>query len=140
FAVALKIVWSTAFRRNHRVNAELRTKARRRQNTEFVAALQIVAPLKPDSLNTLVCAVDLGGTNLRAAIVDSAGRIHNRAQVPTPDPDNAEKIVAAIVSAVSECHAGAGERASMIQAVSIVVPGSVHAETGLIVNAPNLPS
>lgn len=94
--------------------------------------------MKLDPSNTLVCAVDLGGTNLRAAAVDRQGRILKRERLPTPNPNNAEEIVAAIAKAISDCDAGQ-ERAK-IKAISIVVPGSVHAETGFIVNAPNLPA
>lgn len=93
-----------------------------------------------NSPNDLVCAVDLGGTNLRAATVDADGRIHNRARIATPDPNDADRIVTAIASAVEQCHAAANSRNSSIRAISIVVPGSVHAETGVIVNAPNLPA
>ena len=40
--------------------------------------------------NALVCAVDLGGTNLRAANIDSGGKIQDRARILTPDPDDAD--------------------------------------------------
>ena len=92
------------------------------------------------SSNTLVCAVDLGGTNLRAANVDSSGRIHERVKSQTPDSDKAEDIVNAIASAVEHCEAEAAKRAAHIETVSVVVPGSVHAQTRAIVNAPNVPA
>jgi glucokinase len=86
---------------------------------------------------TLVCAVDLGGTNLRAANVDSEGRIHERVKLPTPKSESAQDIVEAIASVVIRCE----ERASTsVHSVSVVVPGSVQAETGVVVNAPNLPA
>jgi len=90
--------------------------------------------------NDLVCAVDLGGTNLRAANIDSAGRIHERARYPTPDSDKAEDIVSSIVVAVRECEAQGKQRGARIQAVPVVVPGSVQVQTGAVVNAPNLSS
>ena len=88
----------------------------------------------------LFCAVDLGGTNLRAANIDSSGSIHERVKLPTPDSDKAEDIVNAIVSAVQNCETEAAKRAAHIQAVSVVVPGSVHAQSRVIVNAPNVPA
>ena len=88
----------------------------------------------------LVCAVDLGGTNLRAANIDTGGRLHERVKVPTPDSDKAEDIVDAIVRAVAQCEAEAEKRAARIEGVSVVVPGSVHAETRAVVNAPNVPA
>ena len=89
---------------------------------------------------TLVCAVDLGGTNLRAANVDSEGRIHARFKLPTPKSDNAQDVVEAIASAVIRCDEQASTSGARVHSVSVVVPGSVQAETGVIVNAPNLPA
>ncbi|HVS83134.1 MAG TPA: ROK family protein [Pyrinomonadaceae bacterium] len=88
----------------------------------------------------LVCAVDLGGTNLRAANIDRDGRIYERVRTATPASDKAEDIASAIVAAVRECETAGLNRGAQIQAVSVVVPGSVHAETGVVVNAPNIPS
>ena len=88
----------------------------------------------------LVCAVDLGGTNLRAANIDRDGRIYDRVRTATPETDKAEDVVNAIAAAVRDCDAESLKRGAQIQAVSVVVPGSVHAETGVVVNAPNIPS
>jgi glucokinase len=41
---------------------------------------------------------------------------------------------------VSDCCNQAALRNSQIKTVSVVVPGSVHAVTGLVVNAPNVPA
>jgi glucokinase len=88
----------------------------------------------------LICAVDLGGTNLRAASIDSAGRIHERVRTATPKSDDAADVVNRVAAAVRECEAAANQRGAHIHAVSVVVPGTVHIETGLVVNAPNLES
>ena len=90
--------------------------------------------------STLVCAVDLGGTNLRAANIDREGRIHERVKVSTPAANKPEDILNAIASAVGQCEDQAAPRAGRMQAVSVVVPGSVHRDTGAIVNAPNVPA
>ncbi|HEY6045993.1 MAG TPA: ROK family protein [Pyrinomonadaceae bacterium] len=89
------------------------------------------------SREDLVCAVDLGGTNLRVAIVDRGGHIHHHLKCKTPATSNALEIVAAIAEAVRACQ----ERSvTANQTVSIVVPGSVQHGTGVVVNAPNIPS
>ena len=90
--------------------------------------------------NDLVCAVDLGGTNLRAANVDRTGRIHEVVRATTPETDKAEEIVKAIAAAVRQCEADGAKRGAEVLAFSVVVPGSVQAETGLVMNAPNVPS
>lgn len=96
--------------------------------------------MNPNSRDNLVCAVDLGGTNLRAANIDRDGRIYERSRSATPESDKAKDIVSAIVAAVRECETAALNRGAQIEAVSVVVPGSVQFGTGMIVNAPNIPS
>lgn len=88
----------------------------------------------------LVCAIDLGGTNLRTANIDHDGRIYERVKTATPASDKAEEIVNAIVAAVRECETEGLNRGARIQAISVVVPGSVQTDTGVVVNAPNIPS
>ena len=90
--------------------------------------------------DNLICAVDLGGTNLRAANIDAGGRIHQRVKVSTPETNNPEEIVAAIAAVVRECESSCLKSGARIQAVSVVVPGSVEVETGLVFNAPNISS
>ncbi|MFY9618749.1 MAG: ROK family protein [Pyrinomonadaceae bacterium] len=96
--------------------------------------------MKRATTDKLICAVDLGGTNLRAANIDSRGRLHERVKSKTPDSEKAEDIVNAIVAAVESCAVEAAKRAARIDAVSVAVPGSVHAQTRAIVNAPNVPA
>ncbi len=86
----------------------------------------------------LICAVDLGGTNLRAANIDGKGRVLERIRKPTPTSNKPDEVVSFVAAVVRECEAAAGNRGAQIQSVSIVVPGTVHIETGLVVNAPNL--
>lgn len=88
----------------------------------------------------LVCAVDLGGTNLRAANIDREGRIHERARMPTPRSDDPADIVDAIASAVTRCEEQVATRGAPVESISVVVPGSVQFETGVTVNAPNVPA
>ena len=88
----------------------------------------------------LICAVDVGGTNLRAANIDRGGRIHERVRTATPGSKPAEEVVSAIAATVRECESGGAKRGAHIGGISVVVPGSVQVETGVVVNAPNLPS
>lgn len=117
-------------------------KRRRRRRTPNSGRLSNRATNRVNQLshNGLVCAVDLGGTNLRAANVDRNGEIHERARFPTPHTNDANEIVSAIATAVIECSNQAANSDKRIETVSIVVPGSVHSTTGLVVNAPNVPA
>ena len=96
-----------------------------------------------DSRGDCVFAADLGGTHLRAAAVSDDGKIHFRHKQATPHTENANEIVSAIVAAARECEAqakqetGAGQT---IRAISVVVPGTVNVEEGIVVKAPNVSS
>ena len=83
----------------------------------------------------LIFAADLGGTHLRAATVDECGKIHFRSKQSTPQGSDPNQIVRAVVNAVREIGAAAKE----LTAVSLVVPGTVNVQEGIVVKAPNLP-
>jgi glucokinase len=83
----------------------------------------------------LIFAADLGGTHLRAATVDGKGSIQFRFKQHTPQINDANAIVDAIVAAVHEAE----KQGEDISAVSLVVPGTVKVEEGAVVTAPNLP-
>ena len=57
------------------------------------------------SESDLICAVDLGGTNLRGATVDRNGTIHYRLKQMTPLADTPDAIVRALVSAARNAKA-----------------------------------
>src|ERR687883_316772 len=92
------------------------------------------------SNSDLVIAADLGGTNLRAATIDRNGQIHERTKHHTPKAEKPDEIVRAIVAAARECESRGLERGAKIRAVSVVVPGTVQVENGVVTKAPNVPS
>jgi glucokinase len=94
----------------------------------------------PDSpMSTeVVFAADLGGTNLRAATVDENGKIDFRLKQNTPQTEDPQEIVRALVLAVRQCEEQSKANGRRIRAVSVVVPGSVNVQSGIVVKAPNL--
>lgn len=84
----------------------------------------------------IVLAVDLGGTNLRMAAIDSQGNILYRTKRETPRDGNADEIVKAIVESANICRDNCKDTA--VKAISIAVPGSVDVKEGTITKAPNL--
>ncbi len=86
----------------------------------------------------LICAVDLGGTHLRVATIDTAGKFINRLKQRTPLTDDPGDIVRALAKALRDCQQVSAAR-DQIGSLSIVVPGVVDAETGKVIKAPNLP-
>src|SRR5260221_9986552 len=87
-----------------------------------------------------IFAVDLGGTHLRAATVSEDGQIHFRHKQNTPRAQNADEIVSAIVQAARECETQGAAAGHRIGAISVVVPGTVNVDEGIVVKAPNVPS
>src|SRR5260370_36044800 len=86
----------------------------------------------------VVFAADLGGTHLRAATVDEDGKIHFRLKQNTPQAEKPDEIVRALVLAVRQCEKQSKANGDRISAVSVVVPGSVNVEQGVVVKAPNV--
>lgn len=86
-----------------------------------------------------VLAFDLGGTHLRAAIVDQDGAIRFSVKHQTPSAAAADEIVKALVIAARECERLLPHGQS-IKAVSVGVPAAVNVSAGTVVKAPNLSS
>jgi glucokinase len=96
-----------------------------------------ISPINHDGPNS-VFTVDLGGTHLRAAIVDESGKISCRLKQTTPRVAKPSEIVQAVIEAARSCRQENGNAA--IGAVSVVVPGTVNLEEGIVLKAPNVPS
>ncbi|MCL2226690.1 MAG: ROK family glucokinase [Oscillospiraceae bacterium] len=80
--------------------------------------------------------IDLGGTNIAAALVDSSGEILKRTSIRTNVSGGAKTVVNGLVSVCDLLLRNTTEQLSMI---GIGVPGTVNAETGEVVFTPNLP-
>ena len=85
----------------------------------------------------LVFAVDLGGTYLRMALIDCAGKIHQQLKQRTPKGDSPDEVVEALAHAAENWSHKEGRG---IVAASIMVPGTVDTQNAVVVQAPNLPS
>jgi glucokinase len=79
-----------------------------------------------------VLAVDLGGTRMRAAIVDSAGCVLDRRVASTPHRSHSPAALVALVAEVLDRH--------RVSAATVGVPGRVNYGTGRLEHAPNLPT
>ncbi len=84
--------------------------------------------------------VDLGGTNLRAAIVDTdTGKIYHQRKCPTLAAEGQEAVIQRIVQLIRELTQANGGTPGDIKGVGIGVPGPPDIETGVIQFLPNLP-
>jgi glucokinase len=78
-----------------------------------------------------VLAVDVGGTNLRAAVVDSDGRIVARHAVPTPRDGSAGATIAAVAAGVLTDHP--------VDRAVCGLPGRVDQRDQRLLDGPHLP-
>ncbi|RDV46366.1 ROK family protein [Leifsonia sp. ku-ls] len=83
-------------------------------------------------------AFDVGGTDIKAALVDAAGRLAELVRVPTPHAgrDTGEAVVAAVAGLAERFAAGHPEVRP--RAAGVLVPGHVDDEAGVGVFAENL--
>lgn len=81
-------------------------------------------------------AVDLGGTNVRAAVVSPAGQIIARKQLPTRAQAGVEEVLARVDEAVRAVATEAGLAANV--PVGVVLPGALDPVSGFLTIAPNL--
>ena len=87
-----------------------------------------------------VLALDLGGTQVRAAVVRADGDVLAQRRSRTPVEDGGEAIVQACLSALEACrdaHAAAGSPTALV-GIGIAAPGPVDPVDGRILDPPNL--
>ena len=82
--------------------------------------------------------IDLGGTNIAAAVVDENYNIVGRGKVKTALPRPAEDICDAMAEAAKTAAADAGVRLEDIASMGIGTPGSVDPSNGIVTFANNL--
>lgn len=81
--------------------------------------------------------VDLGGTNLRAAAIESSGQMIHRVSASVQYSAGRDVIIAEIVTAIRAVRDTVG--ASGLRGVGIGVPGYIQLETGVVMGTSNLP-
>ena len=86
----------------------------------------------------VVVACDVGGTGIKAGLVDPVGRVHRAVTVPTPVVDGdgdatAKAVLDQVAELISELAAGEAPAG-----VGLIVPGLVDTDTGTAVYAENL--
>ncbi len=82
-------------------------------------------------------AVDLGGTNARAALVDSDGSIRHLVSRPTLGQEGPDAVIDRMAALVGEVVAH--ENPTQDVAVGVVAPGMIDSEAGIVYFGPNIP-
>jgi glucokinase len=89
-------------------------------------------------MTTFAIGVDLGGTNLRIAAVDSSGNVFERITTGTKVARGRDQVIDEMCNAIQEVvarHGNAGDLAG----IGIGVPGIIEMQTGMLRQSPNLP-
>lgn len=84
-----------------------------------------------------VVGVDLGGTNVRAAVLDRNDQALGRAENSSEAKSGAARTVAAIGQAVRDAVKASGITLDAVGAVGIAVPGHIDVPAGMVRWAPN---
>lgn len=95
---------------------------------------------KGEAMGTLYIGVDLGGTNLRCAVVRDNHEIVSRVETPTNASEGPDAVIGRIVDGMENALRKAGGERSDIVAAGIGVPGPINQERGLVYSTPNMPN
>ena len=86
----------------------------------------------------VIVGIDMGGTSLRALVVNAQNEILAIEKTPTNVAQKPEGLIRDLAVMVEDVVASAGLRKSQLRAVSIGAPGAVDPEHGVVYHAPNL--
>ena len=86
----------------------------------------------------MIIGIDLGGTFIKAALVDSRGRILARMKRPTEAAKGRERVVDNVFSIVRDLKA-ISRSLGAISALGMGIPGVIDFRRGVISTSPNLP-
>ncbi len=87
----------------------------------------------------LFVGVDLGGTNIKAGVVDDSGTSLSVARVPTEADRGCETGLVNICCAVDEALENAGLTIDDVTGIGLATPGTMDIPAGMLLEPPNLP-
>jgi len=86
-----------------------------------------------------VLAIDLGGTKISTALVDSSGRIVAQDYRKTEAGGGPDEVIERMVDALRDVMEEAGASSDRVAAIGVGSPGPLNVHTGLVLSPPNLP-
>lgn len=87
----------------------------------------------------VVIGVDLGGTNLRSALLKQTGELLDKDQEATHALEGCKRVLARIADTIKRQQRQAADRGLTVAAVGVGAPGVIHLDTGIVVKSPNFP-
>lgn len=86
-----------------------------------------------------VIGVDLGGTNMRVAVLNPDGEVLMKFKEATHASDGRQRVAARLLEHIRVQAFRAGETGYKVEAVGIGAPGVIDIEKGIVVKSPNFP-
>jgi glucokinase len=83
--------------------------------------------------------IDVGGTNIKAGVVDCDGNPLGKASVPTDAEKGAEHGIASIKRVFELALEESGVRKQEIRGIGLATPGTMDIPNGMLLDPPNLP-
>jgi len=109
-----------------------------------VSIITVGGPAAPEKARfpmpaTHTIGIDLGGTNIKAGVVDADGRPLVRRSIPTQSEGGPEHVIARLAQLTQDLIHAARLARSDVQAVGLGAPGPMSHKLGIIYACPNLP-
>jgi glucokinase len=89
-------------------------------------------------MKKLFIGVDVGGTKLLAAIIDSRGAIYQSKKVATPRGKSGNAVARAIAELINALIKENGLSVHSIYGIGLAIPGVVDTESGMVILTPNM--
>ncbi len=87
---------------------------------------------------TYFLGLDLGGTNIKAGVIDDQGHVHARHCIPTEADRGPDQVITNMIAAAQGATEQAGLSMNDIARVGIGSPGPLDLKKGLVLAAPNM--
>jgi glucokinase len=92
-----------------------------------------------DNTGDLILGVDLGGTKILTAVVNSQGKMLSRDHSITPAQKGHKAVIQSILESVHRALGRADVAISDLIVIGVGAPGLLNPETGILFTSPNLP-
>jgi len=92
-----------------------------------------------DNAGDLILGVDLGGTKILTAVVNSQGKMLSRDHSITPAQKGHKAVIQSILESVHSALGRADVAISDLIVIGVGAPGLLNPETGILFTSPNLP-
>ena len=92
-----------------------------------------------ENADDLILSIDLGGTKILTAVINSQGKMLSRDHSITPASEGYEAVIQSILESAHRALEQADVAISELSAIGVGAPGLSNPETGILFTSPNLP-